>query len=59
MSDLQLPINRPMTLWTARMQKNVHSKLLQNGVVMRSGDISDFVAVGDVGIKVIGADNQI
>ena len=26
---------------------------------MRSGDISDFVAVGDVGIKVIGADNQI
>lgn len=25
----------------------------------RSGDISDFVAVGDVGIKVIGADNQI
>ncbi len=26
---------------------------------MRSGDVSDFVAVGDVGIKVIGADNQI
>lgn len=25
---------------------------------MRSGDVSDFVAVGDVGIKVIGADNQ-
>lgn len=26
---------------------------------MRSGDVSDFVAIGDVGIKVIGADNQI
>ena len=26
---------------------------------MRSGDVSDFVAVGDVGIQVIGADNQI
>ena len=26
---------------------------------MKNGDIRDFVAVGDVGIKVIGADNQI
>lgn len=26
---------------------------------MRSGDVSDFVAVGDVGIRVIGADNQV
>ncbi len=26
---------------------------------MRSGSVKDFVAVGDVDIKVIGADNQI
>ena len=41
--------------------KNVHSKLPQSGASAASAasDISDFVAVGDVGIKVIGADNQI